>query len=400
MTQASAKAASRWPRPRFTLGALLILILLCALPLAYVAYRRAHNEARKDAFESLTAKGFLFELQLAQPMSKSSTPSSPERWWRSLVKADVVPLFTSVRISDSRSGTAKTSDDDLLRLAAFPEITAISIENAQDISDRGMEVVGKLPRLESLFVLQSPKVTSQFLEIAPPLKGLHLEVQFRAADTPALQKQTQLEFLKISNAPLTDEDLSFLSHCSQLDTLQLIGIPAKGAFLAEIDPNAPMHFLTISGAPLTDKNAGHLANCPRLVDINLSWTPLTGEFLPPAGAWPMIQRLDLQGTRFSEAGKHKLAQIVVPWHVTYPSNWNSLDMSRYGAAKPPPDFTLNSLFADEAKANSIAVPVFYPPNFQPPRINQCPIELMTEVSRLFEMAKEEHAKWKASGQGY
>jgi hypothetical protein len=75
-------------------------------------------------------------------------------------------------------------------------------------------------------------------------------------------------------------------------------------------------------------------------------------------------------------------------------------MRRIEKANLPPDFSINSIFADEAKAESLAVPVYTPPNFQPPRISNCPKELMTKVIRLLEIAKAEDAAWKASGKGY
>src|SRR5688572_4487161 len=129
----------KWLRPRFTLGALLLLIAFCAVPLSYVSYHRAHNEARKAAFESLTSKGFQFELQLSKPTTATgAAPASLARAWRGLLKEDLVPPFTSVNISDSRHGGTAAQDEDLLRLGYFPEIKHLAIQDAEEITDRGM----------------------------------------------------------------------------------------------------------------------------------------------------------------------------------------------------------------------------------------------------------------------
>jgi hypothetical protein len=47
----------RYFRPRFTLAVLLILVTAVSLPLAHVGQRRAGNQKRKAAVESLIAKG-------------------------------------------------------------------------------------------------------------------------------------------------------------------------------------------------------------------------------------------------------------------------------------------------------------------------------------------------------
>lgn len=392
-------------RPRFTLGALLLLVSLCAFPLGYVSFRRAHNEARKAAFESLTSKGFSFELQLSQPVSAGSAaaPSSLERGWRTLIKEDVVPQFTSVTISDSRQGSEPASDDDLLLLAKFPEIAALSIQDAERLTDRGMEVVGKLPRLKYLSVLRSPKVTSAFLRHAPALEGLSLIVKFDPSDVNALQRHVNLRQLRIENAPVADRDLEFLGKCVQLDSLHLSGLPVNGSFLAKIDANAPMHFLTITGAPLMDRYVQELRRFPRLVHLDLTWTSLEGDFLPESDAerpaWPMMQVLWLQGTRFSDAGKSKLAQLRVGSQLGFPSNWSAIDFRRIEKTTLPPDFSINLMFAEEAKTEAIDVPVYTPPNFQPPTISNCPEEAMTPVKRLLEIAKVEDAAWKAKEKG-
>lgn len=384
-----------WMKPRFSLWAMLVLVTVVAIPLSYVAQRRSFNLRRKAAWEVLRESGFQFEQPIVLSAKKGSAPTSWDRWLRSLCLEDAVLPVSSVSISDARRRNGKVTDDDLLQLALFPEIRNLRIEAAEGITDRAMSVVANFPQLEGLGVEQSPKITSRLLEAVPRLKSLSLDVQFDAAHIPALQKQTELAMLGIRNAPLTDEDLSFLGDCDQLDTLVLEGVPIRGAILAKLNRNAPMHFLTIRGAPISDASATELRRLPRLVHLDLAWTTLEGDFLPETGAWPMLQFVDFQGVRFSDAGKRKLVQLKVPFHITYPSNWSALDFQRYDSVKVPSDITINLRYAAEAKENSIAVATCYPPNFQPPKISNCSTESMAGVIALLEMAKAEEAEWKA-----
>jgi hypothetical protein len=390
-TPAKSTTKRSWQRPRFTIGVLLLFTSLCALPLGFVAYRRSHNEARKSAFDLLSQKGFSF---VPAGINSRLPIGSFELWRRSLLKEDLVPPVREVRIDDSLHGGAPATDADLRLVALFPEITELRIQNAREVSDAGLEVVVNLPRLNGLYVDYAPRVSSRVLERLPLVEVLVLRVDFQREHVSALARQTKLVMLHLYNAPLTDEDLAFLGECRQIDHLSLVGLPIDGSCLAKIDENAPLHFLTLSGAPITDRYATELHRFPRLVRLDLAWTAIEGEFLPAPSKWPMLQELILQGARFSDPGKAKLARFGALAMATYPSNWSALDLWRYDPGPAPAMPTLNLLYADQAKANSIAVASFYPPNVQPPAIDHCPTDLMGPVIQLLEMAEAENEEFK------
>src|SRR5438045_3649817 len=121
-------------RPRFTLAALLVLITIVAIPLSYVAQRRAWNLKRKAAYEALSARQFQFqvddpvrEAQFVIPAKPIEPPGYLSEAWSKLCLDDASPRILSFGSAQwthsARESKPQLRDDELELLAKyFPEI--------------------------------------------------------------------------------------------------------------------------------------------------------------------------------------------------------------------------------------------------------------------------------------
>jgi hypothetical protein len=280
-------------------------------------------------------------------------------------------------------------------LSAFkrmPRLKSLVLNSCIRLTDESLQKVDLPASVTELRVVHSPVGDESLIRWLGQtrLQTLMLNAPITRKIAPALAEQTDLVVLSITNAPLVDADLRFLGKCP-LFNLSLTAMPVDGSFLRGFRDRSKVDFVTLGGTLLTDENAVQLRRLSKLGFVDLSWNPIKGEFLSDE-KWPMVGRLDFQGTRFSETGKALLAKMTTPAHITYPSNWSALDLKRHGAVGPPAYFALNYLYLEEAKANAINVPVYYPPDFQLPKIDRCPAELMGPLMELLEMAKLEAAE--------
>ncbi len=472
----TTRHSKSWFRPRFTIGALLLLMAVCAPFLAYLSVIRRWNDQRQAAHQEVIAKGIHLggDNQSPPATSPKDKSSSARKFWAAIVGNPELPNFTRVQIHDffgKNRPRPPITDRDLQQLEYLPEIEEITFYYSRDITDEGLAVLGKLPKLRRIQLQDMALIRGDFLDHLPDncpleslwfddLKGLEGEklkslkrfknlqkisigicpllsdatladvdlppslreltlfrtaigdqtlsrwlsqIQFErlsinAAITrgivPVLSKQTKLDQLEITNAPLLDEDLAFLKNCPRLGGLKLNAMPIRGDVLDHIATPQKLGSLELNNTLINDQNLSKMAQFPKLKHLGLAWTPLTGEGFAAEVNWPMPWSIALSGTHFSDAGKKAFAKMKGLKSVMLPGNWSPEDNRRFPAETTPSNATLNGIFSKNRGAGVIDFRCHLPA-IKLEKIDNCPADLMKPVADLQAIGLAEDAAFRA-----
>lgn len=335
----------RWLRPRFTLAVLLIVITVAAIPLGYIAQRRAWNLRRKRAVEALIAKGVRLSPeryigdQLVLPQLANYTAVA--KWWRSVLADDQSSEIRTVEyfsVGSQNSKLAPLTDSDLALLNRFPEIENVKLDSAEQVTDFGLASVASLPRLQDLQLHYLPLPKGLFLgsfHAKSPIKKL----QFTKLDAldganlipigqlPALERFwidrcTKLddESLMHVTMPLTVTDL-FINVCPIGDQTilrwlvnhryQHLSICGKMTRITvnTLSQQTAVKQLYLKNAPFIDEDFAFLTNWKELEVLHLEAMPVSGDFLDSIGAPDRLIYINLPSTLFEDANFAKLKRF-------------------------------------------------------------------------------------------
>lgn len=321
-------------RPRFTLAAMLVLITVIAIPLGYVAYRRAHHARTWAEFESLNSKGVMFyeENNSSDPML--SKAAFARNWWQTLI--DEAPVFDQVVIMPlPKLGrpVCEVDDQDLQRLLYFTEIEGITIQEAPHVTDQGLRKLASMPNLRWFSASKMPQLDGCFLqgwEKAGELESLDLANlnSLQGEHLKALGKMSELVRFTIHSCPkITHESLEQVNMPPGLTYLGLgehlwgtvvtsqtnFGDEAVARWLHQthlkylgLDTNitraiasalarqTSLEAVRIANAPLVDEDLRFLGKCEKLRDIRLIGVPANGSFLTAFSNHASLYSLSLQ----------------------------------------------------------------------------------------------------------
>lgn len=336
-------------QPRFTLAALLLFITTFAIPLAYIAQRRAWNIRRQQAYETLRAQGVNFQYQTTNSHATTALGQLVD-FWRFLTHARPNELVSSISISNyrSRSGDTCVSDEVLQSIALFPETQQVNVNTAMHVTDHGLEVLKKLPKVICIQLTSSPSITGAFLEKIGPHPSLR---------TINLTDMDQFDGKYLAALEQLPEDLClYLNGCQKIndDTTRSVTLPrnAKHLYLRysslgndglvnwlnraqlwslEIDADVTSKIATalakqtklsslqIINAPLTDADLSFLADCRHLHKLTLNGLPIRGDFLKSLPDDVPLESLDLGYTLLTDKNAEAILRLKhLAWfHAEY-----------------------------------------------------------------------------------
>lgn len=319
----------RWPRPRFTLAVLLIVITVTAIPLGYVALRRAWNLRRITAFGQLASIGFALTSHVTVDDKVSGASLiNYKQWWRSLSGDDLSPTIRVANYSPNKKQLTEQpplSDSDLTLLRLFPEVEIVELGNAEKVTDIGLMSISGLPKLKELRFRSLPLPTGRFLGSLPKDSPLH-SIEISKLDSlsgeylssisalPALERFSVDHCPKLDDSslmhvtmPLTVESLS-INECPIGDQTILrwlvnhrykqISINAQ---MTRTSANSLSHqtevvHLFLMNAPLIDEDFAFLKSCPKLALLHLEAMPIRGEFLSEIATPAALKQITLANT--------------------------------------------------------------------------------------------------------
>jgi hypothetical protein len=336
----STSPKKSWLRPRFTIGALLLLITLCAPFLAYLSLVRKRNDQRKAAYDASVTKGAVFQPVDHAPPKPSEGETTARQFWASVIGEPNLPTFGRIAINDlagAKKQRPPITDADLHRLQYLPEIEDFHFYYSKEVTDEGLKVLGKLPKLKRIMLQDLHAVSGEFLDSLPEdcaletiwitsLEGLDgrklqslrrlknlkmLWISHSSLLTDASLREVTLppniKDLNIGHVPLGDETLERWLSQVELERLE-IRAPITRALIPALAKQTSLSTLAITNAPLVDEDFMFLKNFTHLSSLKLNAMPLRGEVLDLPPNPDKIGLLELNNTLISDAQLPKIAR--------------------------------------------------------------------------------------------
>jgi hypothetical protein len=275
-------------RRRFQFGirALLLLMVVVAIPCGWLAAAREQARKQRDAVAEIEKAGgwvhYDYELNAAAGLAPGATPPGPS-WLRRLLGDDVL-----VDVSDVGLGGDKASDAVLQQLEGLTQLRELHLYQA-NVTDAGLR------HLEGLTQLQRLNITYTAVGDAgmEHLKGL-----------------TTLQILNLSGTKIDDAGLQCLEGLTRLQTLDLTSTNIADAGLKHLEGLTELQDLELTSTNLRDAGLEHLKGLSKLRDLNLSGAKITDAGLVYLKSLTQLQRLDLRGNYVSDAGLEYLKGLT------------------------------------------------------------------------------------------
>lgn len=189
--------------------------------------------------------------------------------------------------SGTREENANLSDDALQHLEGLPQLRHLLLCRGQ-ATDRGLQRVGKLNKLERLYMWHASEVTDQ--------------------GVAHLSKLRNLKSIHLDSSRVTDESLRLLAKLPSLERLALQQNHFTDQGLAYLKGNATIRSLWVGlgDGEITNAAMPYLAEMPNLECLDLQKTQVTLSGLELLGQAKNLKELIIGGTNADASAMQKL----------------------------------------------------------------------------------------------
>lgn len=257
-------------KAQFGLSALLLLIVVAAIPCAWLA--QAFDQSRRD-------RGFIEVVAERAEVSFYDAPSNG----REDPRIPLLPLgWRAFLIS------ALGSD-------FFDEVYEVRISK-KTAHDDDLETMARLPRLRSIR-LWDPSITDAGLA---HLKGLRrLRVIWCPTRSP-----------KGEPPSITDAGLAHLKDLTELETVYLGNTSISDAGVVALGGLTKLEEVGFERSAISDAGLENLARNPKLIELGLSASQVTDAGLKKLKGLTKLQKLELGNTTVTDVGMSHLKEIT------------------------------------------------------------------------------------------
>lgn len=297
------------------------------------------------------------------------------------------------------NGMAGLKGRNLEPIGSLTRLETIQIWNAAGLTDDGLARVTLPTSLRTLSLGKTPigdATISRWLTQVT-LHTLSIDLSISTPTAASLVHQTELQRIEIINAPLRDEDFSFVRSCPQLENISLSELPVRGEFLQWLASPMTLKSLRFDHTLFSDASLKHARQCTSLNELYLTWSPMSGEGFKQSFNWSNNPVIALCGNQFSDDGKTALAHVMGPRAIHMPSNWLLADMLRATGGKPV--FKTITHWRMNTELHKLGKPVWIGDACslqtcpREKKMDRCPPELMAPVFRLHELARLEREEY-------
>lgn len=308
-----------WRRPRLSVRALMVLVLIVGVPLGWFVHQAA---VQRDAVRAIEAAGgtALYNFQDTQPSPSPSRPPGP-KWLVDLVGVDFLANVTSVSFPMTRKGaiaptpaqadallaavgrlhrleklnapSLRATDVGMAHLAGLTRLRSLAIVGTPRLTDAGLAHLAGLEQLESLWILGTMSIEGPGLAHLSGLKRLQtLMIDVRTHNgLEALSQLTSLASLFLGPLNVSDEATGKLSRLTRLKELALGGDAGDNAGLARLGAMTALEEIQIYGPWITDEGLAPFSKMGSLKTIFVA----DSTSVTPAGLYRLqAERPDLQ----------------------------------------------------------------------------------------------------------
>lgn len=276
------KPKQRWAQ--FSLRTLFVLVLVLAMPLAWLKHRMDRKEAERAAVVGID-RWFVW-LRYDWEVAEEKEPPGP-KWARALLGDDFFANLVYAGYAPPQGPHYPPNDYALSHLANFHELRKLFLQSDQ-ISDSGLRHLRGLTSLDELN-LGLTRVTGNGLV---NLKGM-----------------TRLKRLSLWGTYVSDDGFDNIEGLASLEELRLDSTKITDAGLASLRSLKNLKLLKLSWTEVTDNGLSHLTTLNRLEVLELDGTQTTDAGLVYLKGLTSLRRLR-PNSKMTDNGVGKLRKSL------------------------------------------------------------------------------------------
>lgn len=260
---------------RFSLRALLVLIAIIAIPLAWKVNQVRHQRNVANQIAELGGK-ITWSRDLRQ-----QEPPGP-KWLRRWLGDDFFATVHGIVIDET-----EVTDATLADLASLPDLKSVCLRQTL-LTDQGIASLARASHLDTLYI-DSSTITDAGLE--------------------NLENLQHLKNLILAGKQFTDVGIRNVARLRSLGHLSLSSVPLTPAVLAEISKMS-LTVLELSETTVNDSQLKTIAGLVQLRSIALTNTNSGDPGLTQLGTMPNLTLLVLDQTELSIEGEKQLRRAL------------------------------------------------------------------------------------------
>jgi hypothetical protein len=234
-----------------------------------------------------------FAIDAAENKAAPRRHVSPDEW------DQLIAEMKDQRIT-ALDANGLMTDEVLARLAAaeLPDLTSLSLGGSRQLTDDGLLHLARMPQLQHLNLSEYPggKLTDRGLAVLQHLPNLRT-------------------FEMTWQRGITDAGVSHLKHCSELETVNLMGSPTGDGAIKALAGKPKLRRLS-SGKLVTNEGLRSLSNLPMLQKWHGPPLPADPDAKIEEGAQLLIDGPFTNEGLAGLAGLEGLFDLDLFWHVT------------------------------------------------------------------------------------
>ena len=203
----------------------------------------------------------------------------------------------SVALADSGFEPRDLTNDDLRLVRSFPEIKQLRVAGCANITDRGLESIRNLTKLE------------------------RLDLHGTSTTGPGIQRNlagmTHLRRLKLASVPVGDDDIKFLTRFKELQNLNLWATNITDRGLKNLAESTSIEVLLLGKIAISDNGVQHVSKMKSLKVLNFSDVPITDAAIDSLCQLTQLKAIRLIRTKITEDGASRLRAALPSCRVVH-----------------------------------------------------------------------------------
>lgn len=204
---------------------------------------------------------------------------------------------------------SEIGDRELVPIALLPELRWLALSGTH-VTDSGIEMLAAVPRLERLWLSQTPISDQALVSLSKCNTLMHLDIAGTYTSDRGLEfllQLPQLRSLSLGSPLMTAQGLARLNQPVSLTELYLDQLPIDPRVIEALAELVSLETLSLRSTSVSDEGFDHLSRLTRLRQVRLDNTAVRDQALRTAASWKDLEELSLRATRITDAGLLELA---------------------------------------------------------------------------------------------
>jgi hypothetical protein len=223
-------------------------------------------------------------------------------------------------IVNLKSFGGRIDDAGMRQLTGLQALEVLKISQDSEMTDAGLESIGRLKRLKTLTLL-APQIEGAGLRHIAPLPDLQdLVLGAGVRDLTAMPEFKSLRELNLSGTAVNDEALTPLAECHRLEILSLDQTAIGDKGIKELSRLTCLRSISLRDTQVGDAGLMSLQPLPKLRNLSIDRTRVSNGGLAALQKFAALEYLTLYGMPLDEEGIGNLMELkqLKSLSVSYP----------------------------------------------------------------------------------